>query len=84
MLESFISNFIFDKKTVLFAINNTCNCMCEMCSIWKDENKKTVKLEEAKKALSKLYKNNFGYLQITGGEPLLNPDVFSILNTRRI
>jgi len=51
-----------------------------MCSIWKDGNKKIVKLEEAKRALSKLYKNNFGSLQLTGGEPLLNPDVFSIID----
>jgi MoaA/NifB/PqqE/SkfB family radical SAM enzyme len=38
-----------------------------------------VTFEEAKKALIKLRKNNFGFLQITGGEPLLNPDVFSII-----
>lgn len=79
MLKSMISNFIFDRKIVLFAINNTCNCKCEMCSIWKDKNKKTVKFEDAKKALIKLRKNNFGILQITGGEPLLNPDIFRII-----
>jgi MoaA/NifB/PqqE/SkfB family radical SAM enzyme len=50
-----------------------------MCSIWKDKNKKTVKFEDAKKALIKLRKNNFGILQITGGEPLLNPDIFRII-----
>jgi len=80
MVKEIISNFIFNKNAVLFAINNTCNCKCEMCSIWKNKDKKIVKLEEAKDALLKLYKNNFGILQITGGEPLLNPDVFSIIN----
>jgi MoaA/NifB/PqqE/SkfB family radical SAM enzyme len=50
-----------------------------MCSIWKDKNKKIVKFEDAKKALIKLRKNNFGILQITGGEPLLNPEVFRII-----
>ena len=80
MIELFISNFILDKKTVLFAINNTCNCRCDMCSIWKYDNKKIVKLIEGRKALSKLYKNNFGSLQITGGEPLLNSDVYSIID----
>lgn len=79
MLKSLLSNFIFDRKVVLFAINNACNCKCEMCSIWKDKNKKIVKFEDAKKALIKLRKNNFGTLQITGGEPLLNPDVFRIM-----
>jgi len=50
-----------------------------MCSIWKDKDKKVVRFEDAKKALIKLRKNNFGTLQITGGEPLLNPDVFRIM-----
>lgn len=79
MLKSMISNFIFDRRVVLFAINNVCNCKCEMCSIWKDKNKKIVKFKDAKQALIKLRKNNFGILQITGGEPLLNPDVFRII-----
>ena len=79
MLKFILSNFIFDRKVVLFAINNTCNCRCEMCSIWKDKNKKIVKFEDAKRALVKLRKNNFGTLQITGGEPLLNPDIFHII-----
>jgi MoaA/NifB/PqqE/SkfB family radical SAM enzyme len=50
-----------------------------MCSIWKQKDKKLVILKEAKKALKKLHKNNFGFLQITGGEPLLNPDFFEIV-----
>jgi MoaA/NifB/PqqE/SkfB family radical SAM enzyme len=50
-----------------------------MCSIWKDKDKKTVKFGDAKRALIKLRKNNFGTLQVTGGEPLLNPDVFRII-----
>ena len=79
MFKSVVRNFLSNRKVVLFAINNTCNCKCEMCSIWKDKNKKMVKLEDAKKALIKLRKNNFGFLQITGGEPLLNPDVFDII-----
>ena len=80
MLKSAFSNFFFDKKAIIFAITNVCNYKCEMCSIWKQKNKRMVKLDEAKKVLIKLYKNNFGTIQITGGEPLLNPDVFSIIN----
>jgi MoaA/NifB/PqqE/SkfB family radical SAM enzyme len=50
-----------------------------MCSIWKNGDKRLVKFEDAKKALIKLRKNNFGTIQITGGEPLLNPNVFDII-----
>jgi len=41
--------------------------------------KKIVRFEEAKKALKKFYGHDFRFLQLTGGEPLLNPDFFRIL-----
>jgi len=79
MFKSLLSNFILGKKAVLFAITNACNCKCEMCSIWKQKNKNFVKFREAKNALLNLYRNNFGFLQLTGGEPILNPDFHQIL-----
>jgi len=79
MLKEAVSNFIdFDKKWCFFAINNVCNNRCETCSIWK-EKPKIVKFEDAKRVLDKLYENNFRVLQLTGGEPLLNPDFFKIV-----
>ena len=69
----------FNEKCAFFAINNTCNSRCEMCSIWKIKDKKVVKFKEAKKALDILHKNKFGVVQITGGEPFLNPDIFKII-----
>jgi MoaA/NifB/PqqE/SkfB family radical SAM enzyme len=75
-----IKEFVkFDKKTVFFAVNNTCNSKCRMCSIWKNKDKRNVKFEDAKKALDILKKKNFKLVQITGGEPFLNPDIFRIL-----
>lgn len=68
-----------DRKLLFFAINNTCNNRCKMCSIWKMDEKKVVKFEDAKKALIKFYRHGFRFLQLTGGEPLLNPDFFRIL-----
>ena len=79
MLKEIISNFIdFDKKWCFFAITNVCNNRCETCSIWK-EKPKIVRFEDAKKVLDKLYENNFRVLQLTGGEPLMNPDFFEIV-----
>ena len=69
-------------KTVFWAIINHCNAVCTTCnfyhtpkSIWK-----YVKFEEAKKAIDILYDNDFRMISITGGEPLMNPDFFSICN----
>jgi MoaA/NifB/PqqE/SkfB family radical SAM enzyme len=70
----------FDEKCVFFAINNTCNNKCKMCSIWKIKSKKVVKYEDAKKALDILHQNRFSIVQLTGGEPFLNPDIFNIIN----
>ncbi len=68
-----------NKKLLFFAINNTCNNRCKMCSIWKMKEKKAVRFEKAKEALEKFYNHGFRFLQLTGGEPLLNPDFFRIL-----
>lgn len=68
-----------NQKMLLFAINNACNNRCKMCSIWKMKEKKIVRYDDAKKALTKFYNNGFRLLQLTGGEPLLNPDFFKIL-----
>jgi len=67
------------RKLLFFAISNACNNRCKMCSIWKMNEKKAVRFEEAKKALEKFYSHGFRFLQLTGGEPLLNPDFFRIL-----
>ncbi|MFZ3077833.1 MAG: radical SAM protein [Candidatus Aenigmatarchaeota archaeon] len=70
---------IDNRKLLFFAMNNTCNNRCKMCSIWKMKEKKVVSFEKAKEALTKFYSRGFRFLQLTGGEPLLNPDFFRIL-----
>jgi len=80
MFKEAITSFIyFDNKWCFFAIDNICNNKCEMCSIWKEKNPKIVRFENAKRVIDKLYENNFRVLQLTGGEPLLNPDFFEIV-----
>lgn len=77
---SIIKEFVmFNKRAAFFAVNNTCNSKCKMCSIWKNKVKKNVSYEDAVKVLDKLKENNFRIVQITGGEPFLNPDIFKIL-----
>ena len=80
LVTSIIREFIrFDGRSVFFAVNNVCNSKCKMCSIWKNKNGKNVKYEDAKKALDILHKNKFRAVQLTGGEPFLNPDIFKII-----
>ncbi len=69
----------FNPKLVFFAITNNCNCKCGMCSIWKIKEKKNIELDKAKSILLDLKKRGFNYLQLTGGEPMLHPNFFEIL-----
>ena len=65
------------RRWCFFAINNVCNNKCEMCGIWKQK-PKIVRFDDAKRVIDKLSENNFNVLQLTGGEPLMNPDFFDI------
>jgi len=79
MLKEAITGFVeISKKWCFFAIDNVCNNRCEMCSIWKEE-PRIVSLEDAKRVIDRLKENNFQVLQLTGGEPLLNPNFLEIV-----
>lgn len=61
---------------VTFEITNNCNLNCRICNIWKEKNKTDLSLAQIKKVLDSLP----GPLAIalTGGEPLLNPQINQI------
>jgi Predicted Fe-S oxidoreductases len=67
-------------KTLFWAIISYCNAVCTTCdfrlvprSSWR-----CVRFEDARKAIDILYDSDFRMVSITGGEPLMNPDVFAI------
>lgn len=74
---SFIRNG--GKKIVNFTVTNFCNAKCVYCSFHKQKNKKTVTLDEARTAIDYLAEINTGVLSLTGGEPLLNPELPEII-----
>ncbi len=73
--------YVPDLPRVLFwAIINHCNAVCTSCSFYlvPRVSKTHVRVEEAKKAVDVLWEGGFRFTSITGGEPLMNPDVFDI------
>src|SRR3954463_14516695 len=66
-----------------FALNNACNARCGFCNFALDklprESWKFVARDGAFDAVDILYKQGIRFLVLTGGEPLLHPDVSSIV-----
>lgn len=61
-----------------FVITNNCNCRCSFCCDPPKE-KENFDMENAKKMIDDMAQAGLKRICITGGEPLLNPHVFEIL-----
>lgn len=66
---------------VIWAITNVCNAKCNFCSYPKNVTSlpRHVSFDQAKQVLDELNRRNLKIISFTGGEPLLNPDVFAII-----
>ncbi len=71
------------KKMVNFTVTNFCEATCVYCSFHKQEKKKIVSFDEARMAIDYLAEVNTGVLSLTGGEPLLNPELPEIIEYAR-
>lgn len=60
------------------AVTYACNSRCVMCDIWKMEAKKPLEAKEYLKLPSSLK-----YLNISGGEPFLRPDIVDVVKNMR-
>lgn len=67
-------------KVLFWAIINHCNAVCTTCSFYlvPRVQRTYLDLERARRATDVLYESGFRFTSITGGEPLMNPDVFDI------
>jgi len=61
------------KRIVNFTVTNFCNASCVFCSFHREQNKRIVSPENARRAIDFWADNDVGMLSFTGGEPLLNP-----------
>lgn len=58
-----------------YYITNRCNARCVFCSIWSETPKTDAKLHEVKNTLAAARKEGCKFVDFTGGEPLLHPDI---------
>jgi len=66
-----------------FAINNACNAGCDFCSFGLDRlargDWRFVEVGEARRAIDVLARHAVRYLVLTGGEPMLHPELLEIV-----
>lgn len=69
-------------RGLFWAVINHCNAVCTTCNFYlvRPEDKTHLTLQEAKAATEVLYNSGFRFTSITGGEPLMNPDFFDIID----
>ncbi|MDR0717998.1 MAG: radical SAM protein [Treponema sp.] len=71
-----IKNYFKNRlKTAEFAITNACIAKCSFCEIWKQQPKVFVDKENALAAIDKLADIGTVHVTITGGEPLMHPNI---------
>lgn len=67
---------------ILHIIKN-CNSPCIMCDCWKTKQKEHLKRSELKPLLKKIYELGARRVMLSGGEPLLHPELAGIINDCR-
>jgi MoaA/NifB/PqqE/SkfB family radical SAM enzyme len=78
--RNIFKNFIRGKlRCTEFAITNACIAKCSFCEIWKQQPKVFVDREKALTAIDRLADFGVSHLTITGGEPLLHPNVIDFV-----
>ncbi|MDR0656580.1 MAG: radical SAM protein [Treponema sp.] len=74
--RNIFKNFIKGKlRFTEFAITNACIAKCSFCEIWKQQPKVFVDKDKALTAIDRLADFGVSHLTITGGEPLLHPNI---------
>jgi MoaA/NifB/PqqE/SkfB family radical SAM enzyme len=68
-----------NTKICELGLTNVCTAKCHFCSIWKQKPKVFVDTEKCLKAITRLAKLGLRFITLTGGEPLLHPDMERII-----
>ncbi len=71
---------IFKPDTISVVVSNSCNLKCLMCDFWKDNKKDSVlTIQTYRNFLKDVADYGVKKIQFTGGEPLLNKEIYELL-----
>ncbi|MCL4810029.1 MAG: radical SAM protein [Thermoanaerobaculia bacterium] len=60
-----------------------CNCRCAMCDIWKEKNANALSRHDVERLLPDLSRLGTRRVVLSGGEPLMHPDLFGLVRPLR-
>lgn len=76
-------NYLLKRNNKPLAIGvfltNRCNLRCDMCTIWRSQNKVQLSMDDIKKILG-VISPGCCYFSFSGGEPLLVKDVYDMID----
>ena len=71
---------MFNKNSVFLCVTDFCNAHCSFCDFWKTERATHIKKDDVELTVDLLQsKLNCGFLEITGGEPLIYPYIYNLI-----
>jgi MoaA/NifB/PqqE/SkfB family radical SAM enzyme len=78
--RNIVKNYLRGKlRCTEFAITNACIAKCSFCDIWKQTPKVFADKEKALRVIDRLADFGVGHLTLTGGEPLLHPNIIDFV-----
>lgn len=72
------ANRIYWIPVLLLEVTDRCNSRCVMCEVWSRGENKDLDGRSAERLVLSLKKRGLRFVLITGGEPLLRPDIFEM------
>lgn len=82
-----MNGFVHKLPIVILDVYSRCNCRCTMCDIWKQVDTRHMTAAFVRSQLDDFSRLGVEWVVLTGGEPLMNPELFDIatlLRSRRI
>ncbi|MBU2540517.1 MAG: radical SAM protein [Candidatus Omnitrophica bacterium] len=70
-------------RNVIFEITHQCNLRCRHCYVVPDSRKKELTTSQVKSVFKQLVDVGCLHLTLTGGEPLVRPDIISLIDYAR-
>jgi radical SAM protein with 4Fe4S-binding SPASM domain len=63
--------------------HSRCNCRCKMCDIWKTIQVQEISVVDLKRQLESIVRLQVGWVVLSGGEPLMHSDLWSLIDLLR-